>query len=159
MLRVPLSRRTRALKSLMTSNEVCNPPCFPSPVDSHKLSASLSTSLQAAHGFEKRFLQETGVVDEKQFFDSSSPDSNKDQLRLTHSVCAVNTEMPYFLASVLNGVLVRTRSFRSSLTSLGVNMRSGGRPNRLPWLLACCSPAFTRSTISDLSHWAIAPMI
>ena len=42
---------------------------------------------------------------------------------LAHSVWAVNTETPYFVASALNGALVRTRSFRSFTISSGVNTR------------------------------------
>lgn len=64
--------------------------------------------------------------------------------------------MPYFVASFLNGALVRMRSLRSFVTSSGVNRRSGGRPNRLPWALACKRPALTLSTISERSNWATA---
>src|SRR5450755_5064826 len=46
-----------------------------------------------------------------------------------HNLCAVHTEMPKPLASVLNGVLRRIRCSFSSLISFRDNIRSGGRPN------------------------------
>ena len=50
--------------------------------------------------------------------------------RPVHKLWMVHTDSPYFVASVLNGALVRFRSFPSSAMSFGFSTRSGGRPNR-----------------------------
>lgn len=71
-------------------------------------------------------------------------------LRPAHSLWAVHTETPNFLAKIRNVTFPHTRCLLRSAVSLRVNLRNGGRPNTLPFARAFAKPDFTRSAISDL---------
>ena len=79
--------------------------------------------------------------------------------RTAQSLCAVQTDTPKSLASLLNGTLSRICCRLRLATSVRVSLRSGGRPKILPFARAFAKPDFTRSAINDLSNWATAPII